>query len=70
MCQTEEASEAAWNLEVYGPLLKLALVPFPSLCRDLLTTARISKPYIPEMHAASAYDCTRAKMVDWGVRVC
>lgn len=70
MCQTEEASEAAWNLEVHGPLLKLAMIQFPSLRRDLLTAARISKPYIPEMHVASAYDCTRAKMVDWGVRVC
>lgn len=69
-CQTEEASEAAWNLEVHGPLLKLALASFPSLRRDLLTTARISKPFVPGMHAASAYDCARAKMVDWGVRVC
>lgn len=57
--------EAAWNLEVHGPLLKLALTSFPSLRRDLLTTAHISKPFIPDMHAASAYDCTRAKMVDW-----
>ncbi|KAF4974224.1 hypothetical protein FZEAL_8862 [Fusarium zealandicum] len=68
-CQAEEASEAAWNLEVHAPLLKLALGPFSSLRRDLLTAARISKPFIPEMQAASKYDYTRAKMVDLGIRV-
>lgn len=68
-CQTEEASESAWNLEVHGPLLKLALAPFPSLSRDILTQARISKPFVPEMQAASHYDFTRSKMIDWGIRV-
>lgn len=68
-CQTEEACEAAWNLEVHGPLLKLALDPFPSLSRHILTHARISKPFVPEMRDESAYDFTRTKIVDWGVRI-
>lgn len=69
-CKSEEASEATWNLEVHAPLLKLAFDPFPSLRRDLLTAARISKPFLPEMQAATMYDYTRAKMVDLGVRIC
>ncbi|KAL3587998.1 hypothetical protein FPOAC2_13897 [Fusarium poae] len=68
-CQVEEASEAAWNIEVHGPLLELALEPFPSLSRDILTQARISRPFVPEMKAASHYDFTRSKMIDWGIRL-
>lgn len=68
-CRAQGASEAAWNVDVHGPLLKLALAPFPSLSRDILTHARISKPFIPEMKASSPYDFTRSKMIDWGVRV-
>ncbi|KAH6866162.1 hypothetical protein B0T10DRAFT_70832 [Thelonectria olida] len=68
-CQTEEASEAAWNVEVHAPLLKLALASFPFLSRDILTYARISKPFVPEMKAASHYDFTRTKIIDWGIRV-
>ncbi|KAK2666918.1 hypothetical protein RAB80_017339 [Fusarium oxysporum f. sp. vasinfectum] len=68
-CQVEEASEAAWNVEVQGPLLELALEPFPSLSRDILTQARISRPFVPEMKAASHYDFTRTKMIDWGIRL-
>ncbi|KAM6514422.1 hypothetical protein FALCPG4_18913 [Fusarium falciforme] len=69
-CSSEEAAEATWNLEVHAPLLKIALEPFPSLRRDLLTAARISKPFLPEMKAATPYDYTCAKMVDLGVRIC
>ncbi|KAK2468696.1 hypothetical protein H9L39_19623, partial [Fusarium oxysporum f. sp. albedinis] len=69
-CKSEEAAEATWNLEVHAPLLKLAFDPFPSLRRDLLTAARISKPFLPDMQAATMYDYTRAKMVDLGVRIC
>ncbi|RSL46386.1 hypothetical protein CEP51_015940 [Fusarium floridanum] len=69
-CHIEEAAEAAWNLEVHAPLLKLALQPFPSLRRDLLTAARISTPFLPEMKVKPPYDFTCAQMVDLGVRVC
>lgn len=68
-CQVEEASEAAWNVEVHGPLLELALEPFPTLSRDILTQARISRPFVPEMKAASHYDFARTKMIDWGIRL-
>ncbi|KAH6868975.1 hypothetical protein B0T10DRAFT_569138 [Thelonectria olida] len=70
ICKVETAAESTWNLEVHGPLLKLAFEPFPSLRRDLLTAARISKPFLPEMQAGTMYDYTRAKMIDMGVRVC
>lgn len=70
ICQVEQAAESTWNLEVHGPLLKLAFAPFPCLRRDLLTAARISKPFLPEMQAGTMYDYTRAKMIDIGVRVC
>ncbi|KAM0549226.1 hypothetical protein ACHAPJ_009536 [Fusarium lateritium] len=69
ICKSEKAAEVAWNLEVHAPLLKLAFDPFPSLGRDLLVTARISKPFLPEMQDATIYDYTRAKMVDLGVRI-
>ncbi|KAM6514438.1 hypothetical protein FALCPG4_015575 [Fusarium falciforme] len=68
-CWAQGASEAAWNVDVHGPLLKLALAPFPSLSRDILTHARISKLFVPEMKASSHYDFTRSKMIDWGIRV-
>ncbi|KAG5804183.1 hypothetical protein H9Q74_011014 [Fusarium xylarioides] len=68
-CQTEESSEAAWNVDVHAPLLKLALAPFPSLTRDILTHARISKPFVPEMQANSYYNLTASKMIDWAIRV-
>ncbi|KAJ4307436.1 hypothetical protein N0V84_012740 [Fusarium piperis] len=68
-CRAQGASEAAWNVDVHGPLLKLALAPFQSLSRDILTHARISKLFVPEMKASSHYDFTRSKMIDWGIRV-
>ncbi|KAJ4152180.1 hypothetical protein NW765_017689 [Fusarium oxysporum] len=68
-CQTEESSEAAWNVDVHAPLQKLALAPFPSLTRDILTHARISKPFVPEMQANSYYNFAASKMIDWAIRV-
>ncbi|KAF5023709.1 hypothetical protein F66182_4230 [Fusarium sp. NRRL 66182] len=68
-CHVEEASEAAWNVDVHGPLLELALEPFPSLSRHVLTQARISRPFVPKMKATSHYDFTRSKMIDWGIRL-
>lgn len=68
-CRAQGASEAAWNVDLHGPLLKLALAPFQSLSRDILTHARISKPFVPEMKASSYYDFTRSKIIDWGIRV-
>ncbi|KAH6980499.1 hypothetical protein EDB80DRAFT_783578 [Ilyonectria destructans] len=50
-------------------LLKLALAPFQFLYREILTHARISKLFVPEMKASSHYDFTRSKMIDWGIRV-
>ncbi|KAF4968740.1 hypothetical protein FSARC_3923 [Fusarium sarcochroum] len=66
----EEAAEVVWNAEVHAPLLELAFSNFPSIRRDILIPARISKPFLPEMRTETFYDYTRAKMVDLGVRVC
>lgn len=67
--QIQEASESAWNVDVHGPLLKLALAPFPSLSREILTHASISKPFVPEMRSECYYDMTQSKMIDWGITV-
>ncbi|KAF4452149.1 exostosin 3 [Fusarium austroafricanum] len=63
------AHESAWNLDVHGPLLELALKPFKSLKRELLTQARISPPFIPEIKTGSFYDIISSKMIDFGVTV-
>ncbi|CVL08888.1 uncharacterized protein FMAN_14119 [Fusarium mangiferae] len=67
--QTQSASESAWNIDVHGPLLKLALKPFPSLKREIITHANISKPFVPEVRTDSYYNMTKSKMIDWGVTV-
>ncbi|KAF6527977.1 hypothetical protein HZS61_008279 [Fusarium oxysporum f. sp. conglutinans] len=67
ICQRQGASESAWNVDVHGPLLKLALKPFESLHRAILTHASISKPFVPEMRTGSYYDITKSKMIDWGI---
>ncbi|KAH7169697.1 uncharacterized protein B0J16DRAFT_351742, partial [Fusarium flagelliforme] len=67
--QVEEASEGTWNLEVHGPLLKLAFKPFSRLRRKLLTHASISKPFIPSTSESSYYPTTKTKMIDWGISI-
>ncbi|KAF4447829.1 hypothetical protein F53441_8695 [Fusarium austroafricanum] len=64
-----EASESAWNVDIHAPLLKLALLPFPSLSREIITHARISKTFVPDLQDGSYYDMTRSKMVDWAITV-
>ncbi|RYC78489.1 hypothetical protein BFJ63_vAg18636, partial [Fusarium oxysporum f. sp. narcissi] len=61
------ARESAWNLNIHGPLLELALKPLKSLKRELLTYARISPPFIPELRTDSFYDIISSKMVDFGI---
>ena len=66
----QEACEATWNLEVHAPLLKLAFNAFPSIHRHLLTSARISKPFLPEIRVDTPYNYSRPKMIDLGIRIC
>ncbi|KAK2469557.1 hypothetical protein H9L39_18828 [Fusarium oxysporum f. sp. albedinis] len=61
------ARESAWNLDIHGPLLELALKQLKSLKRELLTHARISPPFIPELRTDSFYDIISCKMVDFGI---
>lgn len=58
-------SEAAWNLEVHGPLLQLGLAHHGHASRELVTTAQISKPFLPPMNMYSAADYADKKMVDF-----
>lgn len=67
--QVEEASKAAWNIEAHSPLLELTLEPFLSLSRDILTQARITRPFVPEIKATSQYNFTRSKIIDWGIQL-
>ncbi|KAF5230267.1 hypothetical protein FAUST_9888 [Fusarium austroamericanum] len=67
--QTQGASESAWNVDVHGPLLKLAFKPFRSLKREIITHANISKPFVPEVRTDSYYNVTKSKMIDWGVTI-
>ncbi|KAL5603835.1 hypothetical protein FOVSG1_006585 [Fusarium oxysporum f. sp. vasinfectum] len=63
------ASESAWNVDVHGPLMKLALKDFGCVNREILTQARISSPFIPEMRTDSCYNIMSSKMIDWGITV-
>ncbi|KAG8673923.1 hypothetical protein FPOAC1_007242 [Fusarium poae] len=65
--QDQQASEAAWNLEVHGPLLKLALEQISTVQREIITTASISKPFVPDTKFDSYYDMSKSKMIDWGI---
>ncbi|KAF4946654.1 hypothetical protein FSARC_14144 [Fusarium sarcochroum] len=68
-CQESEAHETGWNVDIHAPLLKLALASFPSLSRQIITHAKISKAFVPVMQPESYYDITRSKMVDWAITV-
>ncbi|KAL5866422.1 hypothetical protein ACKVV1_011425 [Pyricularia oryzae] len=46
-CSSEKVSEATWNLEVHGPLLKLAMTAIRGVSRHLITTARIESKWLP-----------------------
>ncbi|GKU11075.1 hypothetical protein FLAG1_12089 [Fusarium langsethiae] len=65
--QTYQASEAEWNLEVHGPLLELALRQLPLVQRNIITTASISKPFVPDTRIDSYYDTSKSKMIDFGL---
>ena len=60
-------SEASWNLEVHGPLLKLAVSQHRCVRRELLTTASISSPFVPAMRARGGDDFAASKMVDFAL---
>ncbi|EFZ03046.2 Methyltransferase type 11 [Metarhizium robertsii ARSEF 23] len=61
--QALNRSEASWNMEVHGPLLKLALKPFSSVKRELATTARILPPFVPTSDGAG--QAVESKMIDF-----
>ncbi|KAH7112688.1 hypothetical protein EDB81DRAFT_735162 [Dactylonectria macrodidyma] len=68
LCLSSNASEAAWNIDVHAPLLKLALKPFEeSLRRHILTSSRISPAFSPPMQEGSCYDVAGSKLVDFGI---
>ncbi|KAJ2891596.1 hypothetical protein MKZ38_000187 [Zalerion maritima] len=60
-------SEAAWNLEVHGPLLKLALAQHRRACRELVTTARIAVPCVPSTSGRGGGGYVESKMVDFAL---
>ncbi|KAJ9129497.1 hypothetical protein NKR19_g10341, partial [Coniochaeta hoffmannii] len=64
-CRELGRSEAAWNIEVHGPLLELALEGHPHVQRELVTTAQITKPFVPPMSDLSLAGFADKKMVDF-----
>ncbi|KAK5999123.1 hypothetical protein PT974_01512 [Cladobotryum mycophilum] len=58
-CLQVARSEAAWNLDVHGPLLSLALELHPSVKRELATTAYIADSFLPSGTSGDS------KMVDF-----
>ncbi|KAJ9150176.1 hypothetical protein NKR19_g5320 [Coniochaeta hoffmannii] len=64
-CRNLAMSEAAWNLEVHGPLLEHALGPCPHVRRHLVTSAQIAKPFVPLMADHALADFAEKKMVDF-----
>ncbi|KAH6881068.1 hypothetical protein B0T10DRAFT_494742 [Thelonectria olida] len=55
-------AEAAWNLDVHGPLLKLALAQHHCVKKELVTTARIASPFLPPMSIRG--NSVESKMID------
>ncbi|KAH7123388.1 hypothetical protein B0J13DRAFT_566540 [Dactylonectria estremocensis] len=56
-------SEAAWNLDVHGPLLKLALAQHRCVKKELVTTARIASPFLPPTNIPGS--SVESKMIDF-----
>lgn len=51
-CTVKELSEAAWNLDVHGPLLELAAASCPGVERVLVTTAGIAPKWLPPLRTS------------------
>jgi hypothetical protein len=66
-CRTLGMSEPAWNMEVHGPLLELALESHGHVRRLLVTTAQIAKPFVPPMGGTAAAEYADKKMVDFAM---
>jgi len=62
-CQTDEASESAWNVKVCGPLLRLALSQRSSLCFEVVTHATICPSFLPT--SRSTGQTQSARIVDF-----
>ncbi|KAB5513494.1 hypothetical protein GE09DRAFT_1231838 [Coniochaeta sp. 2T2.1] len=52
-------------MEVHGPLLELALEGYAYVQRELVTTAQITKPFVPPMGDSSLAEFADKKMVDF-----
>jgi hypothetical protein len=57
-------SEAAWNLEVHGPLLDLSLSGNGAIAKEYIPTAQIAPAFVPPTAGASL---VTSKMVDFGI---
>ncbi|OIW22439.1 hypothetical protein CONLIGDRAFT_563285, partial [Coniochaeta ligniaria NRRL 30616] len=66
-CRDQGRSEAAWNLEVHGPLLQLGLANHKYVRRELITTAQITKAFLPPMGDYAVADYADEKMVDFAL---
>lgn len=66
-CRDQGRSEAAWNMEVHGPLLKLGVSGHRRVRRELITTAQITKAFVPPMDGYAVGDYADRKMVDFAL---
>lgn len=66
MCRKRGRSEAAWNTMVHAPLLHLALdrPEYAHVGWEVITTAQITKPFVPPMGDSAPTEFADKKMVD------
>jgi hypothetical protein len=72
-CEELGRPEAGWNLDVHGPLLKLATKHTPGVERELVTVARIAPPFVPPIprsdygETGAGGPVVESKMVDFAL---
>jgi hypothetical protein len=64
-CRPLGKSEAAWNLEVHGPLFELGLAGHVHVLTELVTTAQVMRPLVPPMNGYSHHESVERKLVDF-----
>ncbi|KAJ4215697.1 hypothetical protein NW759_009557 [Fusarium solani] len=63
-CMRRGSCEGAWNVDVHAPLLKLAMAPYTEIRREVVTSARIASPFLPQTDVGVDVE---SKMIDFAL---
>lgn len=63
-CMRGGSCEGAWNVDVHAPLLKLAMAPYAEIRREIVTSARIASPFLPQTDVGVDVE---SKMIDFAL---